>query len=170
LKKNSHGKTQKARRWTVDNSTIAGLRHQESVVQAQLRCKKEEIDRLAAENAELKDRLRVENDDTGHENIALKAEVERLAKALQAINEIRNSIVGTHTVNWAAHVYPLVKVLNEVGIEGQGYEEARDKACTLIQQRDEALTDCRTMADWIIKIKTTEEIYQTARKYVEERK
>jgi hypothetical protein len=58
---------------------------------------------------------------------------------LERINAIRNSIVGTQTVNWSAHVYPLVAALNEAGFEGQGYEEARKEAETLIEQRDELM-------------------------------
>lgn len=61
---------------------------------------------------------------------------ERAIAALEKINAIRNSIVGTQTVNWSAHVYPLVAALNEAGFEGQEYEVARKEACTLIEQRD----------------------------------
>lgn len=42
-------------------------------------------------------------------------------KALQKINDIRNSIVGMQTVNFSEHVYPLVAALNEAGIEGENY-------------------------------------------------
>ena len=37
--------------------------------------------------------------------------------ALTKINAIRNSIVEHQTVNWSAHIYPLVAALNEAGYE-----------------------------------------------------
>ena len=78
--------------------------------------------------------------DKSHATIAdLRRQVESANRALAAINDIRNSIVGTQTVNWSAHVYPLVKVLQEAGFEGEGYEVAKAQASTLIEQRD-ALT------------------------------
>ena len=69
--------------------------------------------------------------------------------ALQKINEIRNSIVGTQTMNWSAHLYPLVAALKEAGLEGESFVEARGKARTLIQQRDEALRERDELARWI---------------------
>lgn len=51
----------------------------------------------------------------------------RYRKALEKIDEIRNSIVGKQTVNWSAHIYPLVAALEEAGFRGLGYEEARSR-------------------------------------------
>lgn len=69
------------------------------------------------------------------------AEAARLREALSKINAIRNSVVGTQTVNWSAHIYPLVAALNEAGFDGQGYGDARAEAKTLIEQRDEAIRE-----------------------------
>ena len=67
------------------------------------------------------------------------AERDRLRVALESINQIRNSIVGTQTINFSAHAYPLVKALNDAGYTGLGYEEARSRAKTLIDQRDDSI-------------------------------
>ena len=48
-----------------------------------------------------------------------------LQEALQKINAIRNDIVGMQSVGFSRHIYPLVAALNEAGIEGAGYTEAR---------------------------------------------
>ena len=64
---------------------------------------------------------------------------DRLALALSKIDAIRNSIIGTQSINWSAHVYPLVAALYEAGYEGEGYDVAREKAKTLIEERDEAI-------------------------------
>jgi len=84
----------------------------------------------------------------------LLGEVRRQHDALSAINDIRNSIVGYQSVNWSAHIYPLVKILNEVGIDGQGYEEAQKEAETQLQlieklekQRDEFAKELVGLAD-----------------------
>jgi hypothetical protein len=45
--------------------------------------------------------------------------------ALAKINDIRNSIIGYQNVGWSQHIYPLVAALEEAGITGLGYEEAR---------------------------------------------
>ena len=46
--------------------------------------------------------------------------------ALVKIDAIRNSIIGSQTMTWTAHVYPLVKALEDAGIHGMGYEAARE--------------------------------------------
>jgi len=58
--------------------------------------------------------------------------------ALAKINEIRNSIIGCQTVNWSAHVYPLVAALEEAGIAGEGWEVASKKAQTLLDRANSA--------------------------------
>ena len=55
----------------------------------------------------------------------LLAANERLMAALQKIDVIRNDIVGRQTVNWSAHIYPLVAALKAAGFPGVGYEQAR---------------------------------------------
>lgn len=61
-----------------------------------------------------------------------------LEAALKEIDDIRNSIVGTQTVNWSAHIYPLVAALERAGIHGQGFEQARTEAKTLIDRTIDA--------------------------------
>lgn len=70
-----------------------------------------------------------------------KSPAERFATfeaALSRINGIRNSIVGAQNVNWSEHIYPLVRILNEAGFEGMGYEEARSSVGTLIERTEAA--------------------------------
>ena len=43
---------------------------------------------------------------------ACRAERDALSAALGKINDIRNSIIATQSVNWSEHIYPLVAVLN----------------------------------------------------------
>lgn len=58
--------------------------------------------------------------------------------ALNAINTIRNSIVGTQTVNWSEHVYPLVAALEGAGYAGMEYPEALENFGTLIERTNAA--------------------------------
>ena len=60
-------------------------------------------------------------------------------QALEGINRIRNSIVGSQNINWSEHIYPLVALLNRAGQQGLSYPEARKNIGTLIDFRDEAL-------------------------------
>lgn len=62
------------------------------------------------------------------------AERDRLREALSKINEIRNSIVGTQTMNWSEHIYPLVAALNAAGCVGMPYDEARPYFGSLIDR------------------------------------
>lgn len=54
--------------------------------------------------------------------------------ALAKINAIRNSIIGLQSLNWSEHVYPLVAALDEAGIEGMEYPEARKYFGTLLER------------------------------------
>lgn len=56
-----------------------------------------------------------------------RAEVQRLRGALEKINEIRNDIIGRQSVNWSAHIYPLVAALDEAGFKGLPYDKARER-------------------------------------------
>lgn len=58
--------------------------------------------------------------------------------ALARINGIRNSIVGTQTINWSEHIYPLVAALEAAGISGMSYPEAREYFGTLIERTNKA--------------------------------
>ena len=69
-------------------------------------------------------------------DVALKKATTQQA-ALEKINAIRNSIIGTQQINWSAHIYPLVAALNEAGQVGQDPHEAAAEAQTLFEQRDE---------------------------------
>src|SRR5262245_6689315 len=70
-----------------------------------------------------------------------RGETETLRKALTKIDAVRNSIIGTQTENWSAHVYPLVLALADAGYEGLGYDKARVEAETLIEQCDRLRTE-----------------------------
>ena len=58
----------------------------------------------------------------------------RMREALEKINEVRNSIIGTHSLNWSEHVYPLVAALQEAGFEGMEYPAAREYYGTLVER------------------------------------
>jgi|WetSurSiteA1Bulk_404760.scaffolds.fasta_scaffold28855_2 hypothetical protein len=60
--------------------------------------------------------------------------IEELEKALSKINRIRNSIVGTQTLNWSEHVYPLVAALDEAGMQGMSYPEAKKYFGSLLER------------------------------------
>lgn len=64
----------------------------------------------------------------------LERENAQLKKFAMEVDEIRNSIIGTQTVNWSAHIYPLVAALQEIGYVGESYEEARAKASSQIDR------------------------------------
>lgn len=64
-----------------------------------------------------------------------------LEKALAKINDIRNSIIGCQKMNWSEHIYPLVAALNEAGIEGQRYPEAREYVGTMLERTLAAESD-----------------------------
>jgi len=66
------------------------------------------------------------------------ARAERAEAALAKVNAIRNSIIGSQTVNWSEHVYPLVAALDAAGVEGLGYEEARRSVGTLLERAERA--------------------------------
>lgn len=60
--------------------------------------------------------------------------LERVTKALSAINDIRNSIIGAQQLNWSEHVYPMVAALDEAGMKGLPWAEARANMGTLLQR------------------------------------
>jgi len=84
------------------------------------------------------------------ERSPLRQENQRLREALTKINDIRNDIVGRQTINWSAHIYPLVTALHEAGFEGLGYDEARRRALTLldaVKRLDNVALALRRMLD-----------------------
>jgi len=62
----------------------------------------------------------------------------RANAVLSKINDIRNSVVGTQTVNWSEHIYPLVAALEDSGIAGMPYPEALENFGTLIERTNAA--------------------------------
>lgn len=56
--------------------------------------------------------------------------LEQLQAALRQISAVRESIVAHQNVNWSAHIYPLVAILSQVGIEAEGnIEEMQERYC-----------------------------------------
>jgi len=60
--------------------------------------------------------------------------VEGLEALAAKVNDIRNSIIGCQKINWSEHIYPLVAALEEAGIEGAGYPEAREYVGTMLER------------------------------------
>lgn len=54
-----------------------------------------------------------------------EATVAKYKTALDAINVVRNSIVGLQRFGFSEHAYPLVAALDKAGIEGMPYDTAR---------------------------------------------
>jgi hypothetical protein len=64
----------------------------------------------------------------------LTERIAELEATLTAINAIRNSIIGAQTLNWSEHIYPLVAVLDNAGVEGLPYPDARKNVGTLLER------------------------------------
>ncbi len=64
----------------------------------------------------------------------LREDVGRMRTALSKINDIRNSIIGFHTVNWSEHIYPLVAALGEAGYKGDSYDKSREDVGKLLDR------------------------------------
>lgn len=65
---------------------------------------------------------------------AFIARAERAFRALDKINGIRNSIIGLQAINWSEHIYPLVAALDEAGLTGMSYDEARPHFASLLER------------------------------------
>lgn len=65
---------------------------------------------------------------------AAEQRIAALEGAFTKIDAIRNSIIAHQSVNWSAHIYPLVEALHDAGFDGEGYEIAKAKAETLHQR------------------------------------
>ncbi|SFM09567.1 hypothetical protein [Pelosinus propionicus] len=95
----------------------------------------------------------------------LRAKLEAAEAVLEKINNIRNSIVGTQTINWSEHIYPLVAALNEAGLKGMGYPKARKYLGTLIERTVTAEKEYEKLqAHNALLVKALEFIYNTAAK------
>lgn len=129
---------------------------------------------IEEEDAEARlERLLVEQREVGHRRVralagGLRLERERLAEALveakrlrqfgEKVNAIRNSIVGSQSLNWSEHAYPLVAALNEAGFEGADYPTARANVGTLIQRAMKAEAEIEQMkADHLAALESLRE-------------
>ena len=65
--------------------------------------------------------------------------------ALLRINDIRNSIIGLQNMNWSEHIYSLVAILEEAGIEGMGYDAAHKKYGTMLERTNKAEARCKKL-------------------------
>ncbi len=65
---------------------------------------------------------------------------EEMRETLDQINKLRNDAVGLQSCGISSFLYPLVAILGDAGIEGEGYDVARERINTIFTQRDEALT------------------------------
>lgn len=64
---------------------------------------------------------------------------DKLFGVVDKINKLRNDAVGLQSCGISSFLYPLVAILGDAGIEGEGYNEARERINTIFTQRDEAL-------------------------------
>ncbi len=64
---------------------------------------------------------------------------DKLLGVVEKINELRNDAVGLQSCGISSFLYPLVAILGDAGIEGEGYDVARPRINTIFTQRDEAL-------------------------------
>lgn len=87
---------------------------------------------------------------------------ERAEAGLRKINEIRNSIVGAQTVNFSEHIYPLVAALNESGVQGLPYPEARENVGTLIDRANSAEAGLAALRDADIEYDAASLAYDAA--------
>ena len=74
-----------------------------------------------------------------------QAEIEQLRTALEKIDDIRNSIIGTQNINWSEHIYPLVAALEEAGFEGKSYAENHKNMGTLIERTNRAEAEIKRL-------------------------
>lgn len=100
-----------------------------------------EEQRLFEECSELRARLTTAN----KEIEKLQAELAKARAALEKINTIRSSIVGSQALNWSEHIYPLVEALNEAGFVGMPYPRARENFGTLIERCSKAEAENKTL-------------------------
>lgn len=64
----------------------------------------------------------------------LRRERDEAVATLAKVNNIRNSIIGMQAINWSEHIYPLVEALEDAGISGMPYPEARGKFGTMLER------------------------------------
>lgn len=86
----------------------------------------------------------------------LKSELERAKITLEKINTIRNSIVGFQSINWSEHIYPLVAALDEAGIEGMDYPEAKQNFGTMLERTNKAEAEFVRLKSELKLLRTTQ--------------
>lgn len=79
----------------------------------------------------------------------VERERDQARAVLDAINGIRNSIIGTQSVNWSEHIYPLVAALDGAGLPGASYPEARENLGTLIERMAKLEATNEQLRQWI---------------------
>lgn len=84
-------------------------------------------------------------------------EIERLREFGEKVNAIRNSIIGTQTIDWSEHIYPLVAALNEAGFDGQEYPEAKANIGTLLERNEQLRTVGNQLRDAIANYPMSDE-------------
>lgn len=137
-----------------------------------------EIVQLALQEAQFADDALADGNQRSANSTLLRALVaaltsERTARetaerALAKINVVRNSIIGLQKFNWSEHAYPLVAALDEAGVEGADYPEARANVGTLIEQIKAAESQL-TEANEKLETATVRELEQWTRAKVLER-
>lgn len=77
----------------------------------------------------------------------LESDLAPLVVLAAEVNAIRNSIVGTQSLNWSEHAYPLVAALQKAGVSGLPYPEARARMGTLIERATKAEAEVERLRD-----------------------
>lgn len=89
------------------------------------------LERDLAAAKELLVHLRCDTGETWEDEcMRARRERDKVKEALTRISAIRDDIIGRQSVNWSAHIYPLVAALGDAGFEGVGYDVAREKSIT----------------------------------------
>ena len=71
------------------------------------------------------DELIATNDRLTSELAEARATVTKLTTLAEAVDVVRNNIIGTQSFNWSRDAYPLVAALGDAGYPGEGYDVAR---------------------------------------------
>lgn len=118
------------------------------------------IVKRARDHAELLQKMEEISEQPGNDRIvnsptqkllrALADEIERMQTALTKINDIRNNVVGSQNMGWSSTIYPLVAALEEAGIEGAGYEQAKDQIVTWNTEIERMQAVINSVHGWVV--------------------